>query len=274
MLRISCPALLLAILFSAVSAPAQQPDETWKKLFTQGIYANSSKDYAKAEQSFLSALHEAERFGTDDLRVGSTENTLGLVYVAENKFGDAEAAYRKALTIFEKAYGANSLDVANVNFNIATVLFNQGHQIEAMPYLRKAQQVFDGQLGGASEKTAAVLCMEGEAARVMKNYTESEGMLRRCADVRESAGGVQNAEFAEAMYSLAQVYVAQGKYALADSRFKLVEKIRESTLGLTSPLLAQTMEEHATLLKSMGRAKDAEKLSALAAAIRRNQSRK
>ena len=85
---------------------------------------------------------------------------------------------------------------------------------------------------------------------------------------------MQNADFADALYSLAQLYVAEGKYALADSRFKLCEKIRESTVGLTSPQLAQTLEEHAALLKSMGRTKEADKLSALAAAIRRNQSRK
>jgi tetratricopeptide (TPR) repeat protein len=175
--------------------------------------------------------------------------------------------------VFEKAYGEDSLDVANVNFNVATVMFDEGHQAEALPYARKAQQVYDGQLGGTSLKTATVLCMEGNAYRAMKDYSQAEGLLRRCADIREADGGVQNAEFADAIYGLAQLYVAEGKYALADSRFKLCEKIRENTLGLTSPQLAQTLEEHATLLKSMGRAKEADKLSALAAAIRRNQKK-
>jgi tetratricopeptide (TPR) repeat protein len=266
--------VLLTLLASAPVVFAQQADDAWKKLFTQGMYATTSKDYAKAEQFLNSALHEAERFGADDLRVGSTQNTLGLVYVAENKYKEAEAAYHKALVVFEKAYGEQSLDVAHVNFNIATVMFDEGQKAEALPYARKAQQVYDGQLGGSSMSTATVLCMEGEAYRAMKDYTQAEGVLRRCADIREADGGVQNADFGDAIFSLAQVYVAEGKYALADSRFKLAEKIRESTLGLTSPQLAQTLEEHAALLKSMGRTKDADKLSALAAAIRRNQSKK
>ncbi len=270
MLRIP---VLLALLASAPFAYAQQADDAWKKLFTQGMYAITSKDYAKAEQSLVSAVHEAERFGADDLRIGSTENTLGLVYVAENKFKEAEAAYHKALLVFEKAYGEESLDVAHVNQNIAAVMFDEGQKAEALPYTRKAQQVYDGQLGGASASSATVLCMEGESWRAMKNFTEAEGVLRRCADIREADGGVQNADFGDAIYSLAQLYVDEGKYALADSRFKLAEKIRESTQGLTSPKLAQTLEEHAALLKSMGRTKDADKLGALAAAIRRNQKK-
>jgi tetratricopeptide (TPR) repeat protein len=270
MLRIP---VLLALLASVPAAYAQQADEAWKKLFTEGMYATTAKDYAKAEQSLTGALHEAERFGTDDLRVGSTENTLGLVYVAESKFKEAEAAYHKALVIFQKAYGDDSLDAAHVNFNIATVMFDEGQKAEALPYAKKAQQVYEGQLGGTSLSTATVLCMEGDSYRAMKDYTQAEGALRRCADIREADGGVENADFADAIYSLAQLYVAQGKYALADSRFKLCEKIREKTLGLTSPQLAQTLEDHGALLKSMGRAKEADQLSALAAAIRRNQKK-
>jgi tetratricopeptide (TPR) repeat protein len=266
--------VLLAVLASAPFVYAQPPDDAWKKLFTQGVYFSSSKDYAKAEQSLISALHEAERFGADDPRVGSTQNTLGLVYVAENKFKEAEAAYHKALTVFEKASGEDSLDVAHVNFNIATVMFDEGLKAEALPYATKALRVYEAKLGGSSVNTASVLCMEGEAWRAMKDYTQAEGALRRCADIREADGGVQNADFGEAIYRLAQLYVEEGKYALADSRFKLSEKIRESTQGLTSPQLAQTLEEHAALLRSMGRTKDADKLSGLAAAIRRNQSKK
>jgi tetratricopeptide (TPR) repeat protein len=265
--------VLLAILISAPSARAQQADEAWKKLFTQSMYFAGAKDYAKAEQTLLSALHEAERFGADDLRVASTENTLGLVYLAQDKFAEAEAAYRRALAIFEKAYGSDSIDAANVNFNIATVMFDEGHQADAMPYIQKARGTYERLLGGNSLKTASALCMEGDAYRATKNFTAAEGLLRRCADVRESDGGMQNADLADALYSLALVYEGQGKYGLAEPRFKLAEKIREGTLGLTSPLLAETMEAHAALLKSMGRNEEADKLIVLSSAIRRNQKK-
>jgi hypothetical protein len=65
----------------------------------------------------------------------------------------------------------------------------------------------------------------------------------------------------------------EGKYALADSQFKLAEKIRERTLGIMSPALADTLEAHAAMLKEMGRDLEAVKDVTLAAAIRRAEKR-
>lgn len=272
MLRPIVVCALLTILGSSVS-PAQQADELYRRLFMEGVREAGEKNYAKAEQTLAGALKEAQRFGADDIRVGSAENTIGLVYVAEGKYGEGEAAYRKALGIFETTYGKDSLDVAKVRFNIASVLFNQGHPADALPYIRQALQTYEGQLGGTSVTTASALCLEGDAYRAMKEYSAAEGPLRRCADIRERDGGIQNADLADALYRLALVYAGEGKYGLAEPRIKLAEKIRESMLGLTSPLLAETMEEHAAVLRSMGREKEAEKLTTLAAAIRRSEKK-
>jgi len=97
--------------------------------------------------------------------------------------------------------------------------------------------------------------------------------LKRCADIREADGGIDNAELADALHSLALTYAGDGKYALAEPRFKLAEKIRESKLGLTSPLLAQTMEDHAAMLRTLRRTKEAERLMLLSAAIRRSEKK-
>jgi len=273
MFRFPAANALLAILLSAAGGHAQPLEENWKSLFMKGVHWAGVKNYPRAEQSLLDALHEAEDFGPADARLGSTLNTLGLVYMAENKLKDAEAAYRRSLAILSQAYGQGSIDVANVNFNIAQALSGQGRQTDAMPYIRKALGNYERLLGGASLKTASALCMEGDAYRAAKNFAASEGPLRRCADIREAKGGIQNTLLADALYSLASSYAAEGKYDLAEPEFKLTEKIRESTLGLTSPLLAQTMEEHAALLKSMGRSQDAEKLMVLSSAIRRSQKK-
>jgi tetratricopeptide (TPR) repeat protein len=266
-------AAVLATLFLASVTHAQDVDveEKWKTLFMQALYAAGANDYPKAEQIFLSALKEAERFGSDDARVGTTINSLGLVYRSERKYSEAEVAYRRALTILAKDYGDDSIDVANVNFNIATVMFDQGHQSSAMPFLQRTLTTYESMLGTQSLKTATVFCMIGDAYRLDKDPKQAEGPLRQCADIRESEGGMENSELADALHSLALVYQFEGKYALAEPRFTLAEKIREKTLGITSPLLAQTMEDHASLLKQMGRDKEAARLTTIASAIRRTE---
>jgi tetratricopeptide (TPR) repeat protein len=268
--RLLRPGVLLALLTLALFSNAQEAEEPWKNLVGEGQHLAGAKDYAKAEQTFLKAVREAERFGADDWRVGVTLESLGQVYTAGKKFSEAESAFHRALGIVEKTNGADSVEVANVNFDMAKLMFDGGHLVEALTWARKALPLYETSLGGTSVQAAATLCLMGDSLRSMRNFADSEAPLKRCADIRETDGGVDNPELADALHSLALTYVGQGKYALAEPRFKLAEKIRESKLGLTSPLLAQTIEDHAALLRLMGRDKEAERLRVLSAAIRRN----
>jgi tetratricopeptide (TPR) repeat protein len=269
--RLFIAGVALGALALAPRAKAQEAEDNWKDLVTQGQHAAAGREYAKAEPIFLKAVHEAERFGADDWRVGVTLESLGQVYTAEKKFSEAEDAYRRALGILGKADGSDNEDSANLNFDMANLMFAGSRLSEALVYGRKALSFYEISGGGTSVQTAAALCLIGDSLRTMKNFIDAEAPLKRCADIREADGGIDDADLADALHSLALTYVGEGKYALAEPRFKLAEKIRESKLGLTSPLLAQTMEDHAAMLRTLGRTKEAERLTLLSAAIRRNK---
>jgi tetratricopeptide (TPR) repeat protein len=238
---------------------------------TQAQHAAGSGDYSKAEQIFLKAVHEAERFGADDARVGSTLESLGQVYNAERKFTDAESAYRRAMGILAKVNGDDSADAANLDFDMARSLYDAGRPAEAVSWARKTVSSYEILFGGNNPHTVTAVCLLGDSLRLMRNFIDAEAPLRRCADTREADGGIDNIDLADALHSLALTYAAERKYELAEPRFKLAEKIRENKLGLTSPLLAQTLEDHAAMLRSMGRDKEAARLTTLAAAIRRTE---
>jgi hypothetical protein len=152
-------------------------------------------------------------------------------------------------------------------------MFDEGRHGDAQPYIQRARTIYEKLLGATSLKTAAMLCMEGEADRMAKRYLEAEGPLRRCADIREEDSGLNTADLADAMQSLARTFASEGKLSIAEPRYKLVESIREKTAGITSPLLAEAMEEHAAVLKGLGRDKEAERLTAMSSAIRKSQSK-
>ncbi|HYA18002.1 MAG TPA: tetratricopeptide repeat protein [Bryobacteraceae bacterium] len=246
---------------------AQDVDDLWKSLMARGLNEDNAKDYAKAELTYLQALKEAERFGADDPRVATTETSLGLAYRHQKKFSEAESAYRRALGIIEKTNEPGSIDVADANLNLAAAMVGGGRTAAALPVIQKALDVYESEVGGFHQKTADALCLEGDAYRLQKSYLEAEQPLRRCADIRQSNGGMSDLAFAEALHGLALAYMGSGKYALAEPRFTLAEKIREKNLGITSPLLAETMEDHAALLKKLGRDTEAARLNAMAAAI-------
>jgi tetratricopeptide (TPR) repeat protein len=270
--RAAAPALM--VLF-ALAPPmrADDAEDAWKALVMKAIYAAGANDFLKAEQIFHKALHEAERLGPDDPRVGTTLSSLGIVYRSEKKLAEALSVFERAGGILDKAYGPESIDVADVNLNIASVLLDQGRHPAAIPYLKKCLTTYTSQLGGESLKTASVLCMTGESYRAQKADPEAEAPLRQCARIREADGGLINAPVGEALNSLALVYRQEGKNSLADQEFRLTGKIRERALGTMSPALADTLEAHASLLKTMGRNPEAQNDSTLAAAIRRDEHR-
>lgn len=247
---------------------AQDADNLWEGLLTRGQQAFSSNNYPQAEEILQKALHEAERFSSDDWRVGTTAETLGEVYLAEKKYGDADASLNRAIAIV--VTGNDPVQVGNVNLDLARLRLEQGRAADASDFARKALATYQSSLGGNSRQATGALCALGDSLRLAGNFTDAEAPLRQCADLRESDGGIDSTDFADAVYSLALNYAAERKYSLAEPRFKLAEQIRENKLGLTSPLLAKTMEDHAALLKAMGRDKDAARLMVLAAAIRRS----
>ncbi len=218
-------------------------------------------------------MHEAQRFGPTDVRVGATSNRLGMVYRDEKKYSDAESAFRKALPIFEDVYGSDSIDVANINYNLGSLLMDQGKAPAAMVFLEKSLLVYQRQFGQKGLKTGDTLCLIGDSFRLQRAWQEAESPLKQCAGIREENGGVLSSEFGEAENSLALVYEKEGKYALADGAFKMAEKIRERTLGITSVRFAETLEAHAAMLRTMGRDLEAAKDEKIAGAIRKLQAR-
>ena len=252
---------------------AQVADEAWSDLMTQGQHEAGSNDEAKAEQTFLKAVHEGERFGVDDWRVGLSLESLGQVYIMEKRFNDAEITLRRALRILQLADGDDSNEAANVNLDLARMMLANGRPADSIPLARKTLSVYERVLGPTDLQTASVVCLIGDSLRTMKNFIDAEEPLRRCANIREETGGIQSPELADALHSLALTYTAEKKYHLAEPVFKMTETIREQTLGLTSPVLAQTMEDHAALLHLMGEDSEARKLTLLADAIRRSDKK-
>ena len=265
---------MAVVLFSCALFGQDSVDATWQDLLNKATELSAdAHDNAQAEQVFLKALHEAEHFGPNDVRVGATWNRLGMVYREEKKFTDADNSFRKALAIFEDVYGTDSLDVANINYNIGALLLAQGKAPAAMSALRKALDTYRRLFGETSLKTADAYCGVGDSLRMLRAWQEAEAPLKQCAAIREHDGGVLNADFGEAENSLAFVYHHEGKYALADGSFKMAERIRERSKGITSPDLAETLEGHAALLREMGRDPEADKDARIASSIRKLQNR-
>lgn len=264
---------ILAVIWVSLLA-GQDVDTAWKDLMIQGQHAAIARDFSKAAYIYQMALKEAEHFGPSDSRVVSTLRNLGAAYRSAKKLGDAETAFRRATAILDQGDTEESLDYADLTFSLGSVLLEEGNATAALPLLSKSLSAFSKREGGESITVGAVHCAMGDAYRALKAWPDAENSVKRCADIREADAGVMSTAFGDAVYRLALIYAKEGKYGLADPHFKLAEKIREKTLGIMSSELADVLESHAAMLKSLSRDKEAARDATLAAAIRRHQPRK
>jgi tetratricopeptide (TPR) repeat protein len=68
----------------------------WEAHNKAGVKAYREKDYAGAEREFRMAVKEAELFGGEDRRLGSSLHNLGLTYRAMGREADAEPLLKRA----------------------------------------------------------------------------------------------------------------------------------------------------------------------------------
>jgi tetratricopeptide (TPR) repeat protein len=261
---------LLPLLLLLRGASAQQVASSWESYLSGAVIAAEQQRFSVSEQLIALAKKEAEHFGKDDPRVGSTYNTSGLIYMADKQPKEAEPNFRRAATVFESAYGEKSLDVANVNYNLSDSLRQQSRYDAAEPLLRRTLETYIAILGKNSPKVAQVYFWLGDTERHLKNYTSAESDLKHAADLREVAGGIENTDLAAALNSLALCYAAQNKYGESEPLFKLSLNIREAKYGLNHREVLESLENYAAMLHDAGRIKDSEKMTSLAGAIRAN----
>ncbi len=168
----------------------------WQKQVLNGMRASSENNLAQAETFFLRTVHEPEAFGPQDPRLGSSLNSLGLVYHSRGKYRDAERVYLRGIKIFLLVYGPKSLDLANISMNLGTAYFDDGLYARGEPYFRNAWWIFNQSLGPDSVKTAHAIFDLGENLpqfeAVCGRRVEQLGLgLHRLEQVRGSGAAFQ-----------------------------------------------------------------------------------
>ena len=250
-------------------------DTEWRNLYSLGVNATTLGDfgesgrYLQPRAAGRRAVRQRESAGGHRFASGWPASQR-----LEKHLPEAEESARHALSIFITNPGEESLEYGQAEFSLAGILMDEGKYQPALDAVRKALPLIEASLGPNDTATADAICVEGDAFRLQKMYASAETPLKRCADMRADSNGVNTAEFGEAANSLALVYQHVGEYKEADRYFTYAAKIREVTLGITSPALADTLEAHALLLHQLGRVDEAKQKERMAAAIRARTGRK
>lgn len=165
----------------------------------------------EAEKLLLHALQTKERLlGDKDPSVGNTLCALGELYRGTARFAEAEQAFRRVIDIDEAA-GCDDEEAATVLNNLALVYDEQGLNLKAAEYYKRALALDEKALRQGHPRMAQVLhnlgclyCDEGE-------YELAVGFLERALEYRQQSLGNGHPATRETGMALLKVYEHTGE---------------------------------------------------------------
>ena len=151
-----------------------QAIEQWEKAMNEADRLRHLGQYQEAEKSYLSALEEAAKFGSQDPRLAKSLNDLAAVYKRQGKYTEAEPLYYRALAIWEKTLGPEHAYFAAGLNNLALLCGAQGRHSQAELLYRRSLAIWEKTLGPEHPNVAANLNNLAGLYRAQARYAEAE----------------------------------------------------------------------------------------------------
>lgn len=158
-----------------------------------GLLYQGKKDHACAQEYFLKALKIKEKlFGKQTMATANLYSTIGMVY-HELKHYELAIKYGKwAAGIFEKEKSGDALSLSDVYYSIGNSYHYQNKPLDAITYLRKAEDLQHNSSNLHHKLTTTYLRLS-DAYDSMGNYDESYVALKKALEV-ENSNAVKNLE--------------------------------------------------------------------------------
>jgi tetratricopeptide (TPR) repeat protein len=258
------------ILCIGTSCHAENSD--WQLHMDAGREAFKQGDLAKADIAFGLAVKDAEVFSSPDLRLAISLISLADAYRQEGK--KPQQHYLRALAIREKVLGPDSLDVAAVQLDLASLDSQYGENFLAEQLYKRALAIKEKSLGASHPDVVAVLeelghCeyMSGLEMEGSGKSEEAEQHYMRALQICEKPDYSKPLDVAGVLDNLAELYSSEKKYPKASSQCERALAIREKMLGPNDPAVAKSLADLAMLYARQDKFADSELLVKRAAAI-------
>lgn len=180
--------VLLMALPLSVDAPAAQAQETlWNTWRSGGLQALQEGRLADAERLLIAALEQAEKYGSEDLRVADAANDLAVVYATAGRTTEAELLFTRALMIGEKGLGTDHPGVGATVQNLGILYATQQKYREAEPLLKRALEINLKRYGVNHQRTALTLKTLSSFYAIQGQLSEAETFIQKSLAILEAS---------------------------------------------------------------------------------------
>jgi tetratricopeptide (TPR) repeat protein len=254
--RSSAAMVLLLFLFWCEAASAESGRRNYEKERQAAIQEYIQGHFDKAGSLFLDAMHQAET-QRDEYTIALCLIGLGDVYQSQSQFFEAEAAYRKGLSILRRIPDSDTV-IAILLHNLADTQSVLHRYRDALAMLKEASRLAENAATYHEELKGLIANSFGVAYFYLGKFDKAESYFQAAIKTFSGAGSAFAADQAQSINNVAQIYRRKGQYQNAEATFKQSLALMERQLGPSHPDLTVILENLGDLYQARNRYADAE----------------
>ena len=242
---------------AAPSARTFSPSEQRQLKRATDLYDRGS-ELAKVKESKVEATRLVQQslairekvFGKDHAETIATVNAVGLSFVSQGKYAEAQPYFERALKVYQK-HIADHLMTASVHGNLGFVLEKQEKFSAALSNYKEALRINEKVQGKNHPRTMTYVSRTGRMHALLGDFSAAIPYQKRYVDVYLKIAG-DTTETARSIIILGDLYRKAEQYNEARSQYERALKIRKQTLGERHPLTATLLRDLGVLLYDQG----------------------
>ncbi|MDR3616789.1 MAG: tetratricopeptide repeat protein [Candidatus Obscuribacterales bacterium] len=259
--------LFLVLLLLSLSLPVWAQSGAWVQLYEAAQMDIGMTRWSEAESALKTAMPFAEALGRTDLRYAFTMGSLGRVYVAEDRFAEAEPLLLKAIDLLEKA-NYKEQEVADYCLSYQDLLIKSGRRDEALQVNEAIKQLVHQKVSlqkGIPDPWQVEYDAGMESYRAHR-LSVCEPHLLKALEISKTQVGAAD-EVRKSTAALFALYRDQHRYQLVDFYFPKLQVLLSQCKGAKSVAVAGLLEEYAGILAQQKRIFESHEMKAKADAI-------
>ena len=194
-------------------------------------------------------------------------SNLGNIHNATGAYTDAQAAFERALAIYDEVLGSAHPDQAKLLNNLANVRHNMGAYAEAKTLYERALAISETTLGPEHPDVALALHNLANVHYATGDYAKARALYEQTYAIQEKTLGPDNPDLTYPLSNLGLVHKAMGEYAEARRIGERALALREKMLGPEHSEVAASLDNLAGVHLAVGEYAEAKALDVRALAI-------
>ncbi len=208
------------------------------RLFRTPAPAGATRDQVTARDMLATGTARIEQLAEQPLVQAQMLDALGRVNEQLGRFAESEQMLRRALALRRAQQGVNHPDVAATLINLSSAVRQLGRGAEALQLAREALAIQERALGPGHPDMATTLRRMSD---LTADASVAESLIRAALAIQRAAYGAERMEVTNTNTALADLLIARGAYAEAESLLRDVLAVRGRIGGPDHPATANSM---------------------------------